>query len=96
MILKKDSGDEHKFCTTLMEKTVGRIGILNSDLFSDQFFLQCTYEIQKRNISSIQENISSIQNYQGLSFLRSLLLVWQMCSLNWDLDIDSFVGPLCI
>jgi hypothetical protein len=38
MIKKKDSGDEHKFCTTLMEKTVGGIGILNSDLFSDQFF----------------------------------------------------------
>jgi hypothetical protein len=28
-----------------------------------------TYEFQKRNISSIQELISSIQNYQGLSFL---------------------------
>jgi hypothetical protein len=28
-----------------------------------------TYEFQKRNISSIQENISSIQNHQGLSFL---------------------------
>ncbi len=28
-----------------------------------------TYEFQKRNISSFQENISSIQNYQGLSFL---------------------------
>jgi hypothetical protein len=28
-----------------------------------------TNEFQKRNISSIQENISSIQNYQGLSFL---------------------------
>jgi hypothetical protein len=28
-----------------------------------------TYEFQKRKISSIQENISSIQNYQGLSFL---------------------------
>jgi hypothetical protein len=38
VILKKDSGDVHKFCTTLMEKTVGDIGILNSDLFSDQFF----------------------------------------------------------
>jgi hypothetical protein len=37
MIFKKDSGDEHKFCTPLMEKTVGVIGILNSDLFSDQF-----------------------------------------------------------
>jgi hypothetical protein len=28
-----------------------------------------TYEYQKRNISSIQESIISIQNYQGLSFL---------------------------
>jgi hypothetical protein len=28
-----------------------------------------TYEFQKRNTSSIQEIISSIQNYQGLSFL---------------------------
>jgi hypothetical protein len=28
-----------------------------------------TYVFQKRNISSIQENLSSIQNYQGLSFL---------------------------
>jgi hypothetical protein len=49
MILKKDSGDEQKFCTTLMEKTVGGIGILNSDLFSDQFFLQsklCFYRTQ--------------------------------------------------
>jgi hypothetical protein len=28
-----------------------------------------TYEFQKRNISFIQEIFSSIQNYQGLSFL---------------------------
>jgi hypothetical protein len=28
-----------------------------------------TYEFPKRNIHSIQENLSSIQNYQGLSFL---------------------------
>jgi hypothetical protein len=27
---------------------------------------------------------------------RSLLEVWQICSLNWDLDIDSFVGIICI
>ncbi len=30
------------------------------------------------------------------SFQRSLLLVWQICSLNWDLWINSFVGTLCI
>ncbi len=28
-----------------------------------------TYEFQKRKISSIQENLSFVQNYQGLSFL---------------------------
>ena len=27
---------------------------------------------------------------------RSLLLVWQICSLNWDLYMNSFVGTLCI
>ncbi len=26
----------------------------------------------------------------------SHLLVWQICSLNWDLDMDSFVGIFCI
>jgi hypothetical protein len=49
-----------------------------------------TYEFQKRNIRSIQEIINFIQNY------RSLLLVWQICSLNWDLDMDSFVRTLSI
>jgi len=27
---------------------------------------------------------------------RSLLLVWQICSLNWDLKMDSFVRTFCI
>jgi hypothetical protein len=36
---------------------------------SDTSVQNPTYEFQKRNISYIQENISSIQNYQGLSFL---------------------------
>jgi hypothetical protein len=27
---------------------------------------------------------------------RSLLLVWQICILNWDLDIHSFVETLCV
>jgi hypothetical protein len=57
-----------------------------------------TYEFQKRNISSIQENICFIQNYKGLSFLLVTLplLVWQIYSLYWDLEMDSFVGTLCI
>ncbi len=37
---------------------------------SHTWFQNPTYEFQKRNISSIQENICSIQNYQGLSFLQ--------------------------
>jgi hypothetical protein len=55
-----------------------------------------TYEFQERNISSIQEIISSIQNYQVVIFLLVTLLVWQICFLNWDLDMDSFMGSLCI
>jgi hypothetical protein len=27
---------------------------------------------------------------------RSLLLVWQICSLIWDLEMNSFVGTVCI
>jgi hypothetical protein len=27
---------------------------------------------------------------------RSLLLVWQICSHNWDLEIDSFVETICM
>ncbi len=27
---------------------------------------------------------------------RSLLMVWQICSLNWDLYMDSFEGKLFI
>ncbi len=42
----------------MIPKGIGHISVQNP-----------TYEFQKRNISSIQENNSSIQNYQGLSFL---------------------------
>jgi hypothetical protein len=55
-----------------------------------------TYEFQKRNISPIQENINSIQNYQELSFLPVTLTGMALCSLNSELDMDSFVGLLCI
>jgi hypothetical protein len=27
---------------------------------------------------------------------RSRFLVWQICSLNWDLDMDRLVGIFCI
>jgi hypothetical protein len=29
-------------------------------------------------------------------YCRSLFLVWHMGTLNWDLDMDSFVGTFCI
>ena len=50
---------------------------------------------KKRNISSIQENLSSIQNYQGLSFL-PVTFPSLARTLNWDLHKDSFVGTFCI
>jgi hypothetical protein len=61
-----------------------------------------TYEFQKRNISSIQENISSIQNYQGLSFLPVTFtgladLFHQLGSLHEQLCVVtciSFDGPV--
>jgi hypothetical protein len=50
-----------------------------------------TYEFQKRNISFIQEIISSIQNYQGLSFLLVTLTGLE------DLfpQLESSDGQLC-
>jgi hypothetical protein len=54
-----------------------------------------TYEFQKINISSIQEIISSIQNYQRLSFF-PVTFTGLADILNWDLDMDSFVGLICI
>ncbi len=43
IIKKIDSGDDHKFCTTLMDKTVNRIEILNFDWNSDHCFWQCVF-----------------------------------------------------
>ncbi len=59
-----------------------------------------TYEFQKRTISSIQENISSIQNYQELSFLpvtltsMADLFPWQR--LTWTALWDSYVSALMV
>jgi hypothetical protein len=55
-----------------------------------------TYVFQKRNISSIQENLSSIQNYQGLSFL--LVTFTGLADLFSQLRscMKSFVGTLCV
>jgi hypothetical protein len=59
----------HKFCTTLMEKTVGEIGILNSDLFSDQFFLQCG-NLEKNLCPSMGPNGGSLAMDSGLKKVR--------------------------
>ncbi len=62
-----------------------------------------TYEFQRRNISSIQENISSIQNYQGLSYLlvtfTGLAALFPQLGfwhgqLFWEHHISSFDGPV--
>jgi hypothetical protein len=57
-----------------------------------------TNEFQKRNISSIQESISSNQNYQGLLFLPVTFtgLADLFPELGSILDMDSFVETLCI
>jgi hypothetical protein len=55
-----------------------------------------TYESQKRNISSLQENLSSIQNYQGLSFL--LVTFPGLADLFPQQGVfymDRFVGTYC-
>jgi hypothetical protein len=53
-----------------------------------------TYEFQERNINSIQENISSIQNYPGLSSLP--VTFTGLADLFSQLDMESFVWTLCI
>jgi hypothetical protein len=53
-----------------------------------------TYEFKKINISSIQENISSIQSYQGLSFLPVTFTGLADLLPQLDLDMHSFVGNI--
>jgi hypothetical protein len=53
-----------------------------------------TLDHQSKILKVSTINISSIENYQGLSFLPVTLLVWRICSLNWDLGIYSFVETL--
>ncbi len=55
-----------------------------------------TYEFQKRNISSSQENIVPFRTTKNCHSCRSLWLVGQICSLSWDLEMNSFVSTLCI
>jgi hypothetical protein len=55
-----------------------------------------TYELHKRNIKSIQEIVSSSQNYQGLSFLPVTLTGLADLFAQLGSEIDSFVGNLCI
>ncbi len=56
----------------------------------------CHWTIKVRYHEFPQINISSIQNYQGLSFLPITFTGWQICSLNWDEQMNSYVGTLCI
>ncbi len=56
--------------------------------------LSLDHQISYQRVPHI--NISSIQNYQGLKSCRSLLAVWEICSCNWDLHMNSFVEILNI
>jgi hypothetical protein len=83
MIKKEYRGDEHNFCTTLMEKTVGRIGILNSDLFSDQFFFSVWSVQNLRQLSLHGTNITPIQNSKmqpASSFIFSPVQLYSTCN----------------
>jgi hypothetical protein len=51
-----------------------------------------TYEFHKRNIKSIQEIVSSSQNYQGLSFLPVTFTGLADLFPQLGSEINSFVG----
>jgi hypothetical protein len=55
-----------------------------------------TYEFQKRNLVPFRKLLVPFRTTKDCHSCRSLLLVWQICPLNWDLDMDSFVEILCI
>jgi hypothetical protein len=55
-----------------------------------------TNEFQKRNISSFRKILVPFRTTKDCHSCRSLLLIWQICSLNWDLGMDSFVETFCI
>jgi hypothetical protein len=57
-----------------MEKTVGEIGILNSDLFSDQFFLQCS--------SFVKTSLKRSFSFQTLLRDISFSLFWKRLELG--------------
>ncbi len=51
---------------------------------------------KKEILFSFREMLVPFRTTKDCHSCRSLLLVWHICSLNWDLDMDSFVGTLCI
>ncbi len=55
-----------------------------------------TYKFQKRNISSFRKMLVPFRTTKDCHSCRSLLLVWQICFLKWDLDMDSFMETLFI
>jgi hypothetical protein len=51
---------------------------------------------KKEILDPFRKLLVPFRTIKGCHSCRSLLLVWQIFSLNWDLDIYSFAGKLCI
>ncbi len=51
---------------------------------------------KKETLGPFRKLLVPFRTTQDCHSCQSLLLVWQICSLNWDLDMDSFVMQLCI
>jgi hypothetical protein len=51
---------------------------------------------KKEILVPFREMLVPFRTTEDCHSCRSLLLVWQICSLNWDLDMHSFVGTLNI
>jgi hypothetical protein len=62
--------------------------------------ISCKYFVTGPSKQDIKGSYKSIlvpfRTIKDCHFCWSLLLVWQIFSLNWDLHINSFVGTLCI
>jgi hypothetical protein len=52
--------------------------------------------IKKEILVPFRKLLIPVRTTKDCHSCQSLLLVWQICSLNWDLDMDSFLGTLCI
>jgi hypothetical protein len=55
-----------------------------------------TYEFKKEILVPFRKIILPFRTTKDFHSCRSLFLVWQICSLNWDLEMNRFVKTNCI